>query len=235
MHGPTPLGPVKRVDQPGIGRDGDDPVTALTGHPGAAFSGHGDVNRRRAGRALEQAQILHPPVLAPDVDVSASPHLADHVDGLPQALPALAGGWPALSERLLIEPLPSADPQEEPALEKDGRCRRGVSDGDRMGAVDHRRDARADFQCISSLGDRADRRPHVTGVRLRTHPRQEVVGDHHRPEAGALGEDCLIDELAGIVLLTREPPTQRARRGQTCSSAVTTRPMRTPFTAVTKT
>jgi hypothetical protein len=49
--------------------------------------------------------------------------------------------------------------------------------------------------------DRPDGRPDEGGLALRVGPRVEVVGDPHAGEAGLLGTDRAVGELAGIAFL----------------------------------
>jgi len=118
-----------------------------------------------------------------------------------RAATSSAGAGPVIAEDVLVERLAGAHAERETAAEQLLRRRGGLCD---HRGVDPRRragDGGRDAQPVGRGCDAAQHGPDERAVTLIIEPGVEVVGDPRGGEAGALGEDGGLDELAARMFL----------------------------------
>jgi hypothetical protein len=132
------------------------------------------------------------------------PQLANDFDRLLEHLESLAGGWPALTENVLVEVFPGAEPEHEAAGHHVRDGRRGLGNVPRVEAQDGTCHACAYGDSLRLARDRAEHGPDERAVSLPVDPGVKVVGDESELEPSLLGKPSLSDEFARRELLARE-------------------------------
>src|SRR5215211_3025151 len=168
--------------------------------------------RRLVGQGVE-AGVLHGVVLAVVALVAALPQQPNHAHRLLHHLQSDIGGWPVISEYVLVEVLAAADAEPEASLEhrRRGGCRLG--DDRRVDADGGAGDAGAEAHPLGGGGDPADHRPHERALALLVDPGVVVVRDPGGTESHLLRPPGVADEIVGRVLFAGEHVAHLGHRG----------------------
>src|SRR4051794_4902811 len=211
--------------------DGDHHVGEPAGEVARLLARDGDTDRRRLVGQVPQPRRLDLEMLAADVDVAAGEQRTDDLDGFLESLVTDVRRGPALSDDVLVEVLAGAEAEGEPALAQqlhrggllgdDGRV---VAEG-RAGDVGHQRDPRR-----RPRGG-AEHRPRIGRVALLVEPWEVVVGDDGEVEAGGLGGDHVVDQLARAGLLAHHRVAPLGHGSSSALRVVVLVPLRVPAAA----
>ena len=190
-----------------VGQRGELLHRALTGH--RRRDGHRNLGHVPDARGVDLEVVTLP------VDELAGEQFPDDPDGFGQHLLAARHGRPAVTHNVLVEVLPAAHAQREPAVGQDlhrGRLLRddgGVVAHGRAGDVGHQLDA------LGGVGDGPQHGPGVARVALRGEPRKVVVAAHLEVESGLLSRNSITDKVFGSTLLSHQGVAEsgHAQRG----------------------
>ena len=158
---------------------------------------------RRGGR-VEETGVVDLVVGATVLDGLAGEERPEDLDRFFQHLPANRGRWPTRADDVLVQRLPRAEAEEEPAVEEQRGGGGGLGDDGGMHANDRARHAHADLDPIGAGGDGSEHAPHEGAVTLRAHPRVVVVGDRREVEADRFGAHRVARRAPRGVLLAGE-------------------------------
>jgi MFS family permease len=176
------------------------------GEPDGLVAEPGHEDRRRLIRHRVQPRRLDRVVPPGMGDELAGQQFPDHVDRFLEHLHAFLGAGPPAAKDVLVQRLPGADAEGEPAPGQQRRCRGGLRHDGRVLAqqrAGHRRGHRQ----RRGLRYRADQGPHEPGLPLLVQPGVEVIGDPQGIEPGLFREPGLPDQLIGAVLLAGQEVT----------------------------
>jgi hypothetical protein len=133
----------------------------------------------------------------------AAPQLPDQLRRLLQTGEPLLRVRPRDAERHLIHGLARPHAEPDPSRVENPQRPHGLGHDARVIPERRRDHARAELHAPGALAHSGQPREAERGVTARVPPRLEVVAHHHAVEAGFLGQDRVLHELARTKLLRR--------------------------------
>ena len=176
-------------------------VVGQRGEPGdRLLPAHRDADRHAALGQVPDARRLDPEVLAVVVDELARVERADHLDRLLEHVLARGDSRPARADHVLVEVLPAAEAEGEPAVGEQLDGRGLLRDHGRVVARRRAGHVGHEVDPLRRVGDGAEDAPGVGRMTLSREPREVVVAHDLEVEARLLGADRPPHEVLGSAL-----------------------------------